>query len=105
MNNKPCGECKHYNAAMFHCEKHDVMAEAHNTCEDCTAKTITNGDKIRQMSNEEFATDYATYSHIHDLYVARLCPPSGKLYTTMEEAIQANLAWLNAPAESEGKDE
>lgn len=28
---KTCGECKHYIAEMFHCQKNDVMAEIHNT--------------------------------------------------------------------------
>jgi hypothetical protein len=40
---------------MFHCQKHDVMAEAHQTCEDFEQKIITNGDRIRSMSDEELA--------------------------------------------------
>lgn len=94
---KTCGECKHYNAAMCHCEKHYVMAEAHNTCEDCTAKTITNGDKIRQMSNEELASKFG-YP----------CPPLPKKHCKGIDNIECTdcwLNWLNAPAESEVKDE
>ena len=105
MKNKTCGECRIYDHFHNLCVIGGDI-EPTETAKGCfEPEVITNGDKIRQMSNEEFATDYATYSHIHNLYVARLCPPSGKLYTTMEEAIQANLAWLNAPAESEVEDE
>lgn len=103
--NKNCGDCKNYLAEYYHCQKNDVMAEDFNTCEDFEPKVITNGDRLRQMSNERFAMDYAMYSMVHNLYVARLCPLSKQLYTTMEEAIEANLAYLNAPAESEGEDE
>lgn len=46
MTNKTCRNCRYYNVEMFHCAKHDAMAEPHNTCEDCITKTITNGDKI-----------------------------------------------------------
>ena len=55
MANKICGNCKHYLAEMYHCQKNDVMAEAHNFCEDFEPKLITSGDLIRQMSNDELA--------------------------------------------------
>lgn len=47
LKNRTCGECKHYLAKMFHCQKHDVMAEAHQTCEDFEPKKKqANGDKL-----------------------------------------------------------
>lgn len=52
MKSKTCGECKHYIAEMFHCQKNDVMAEGFNTCEDFEPEVITNGDKIRQGGND-----------------------------------------------------
>lgn len=56
LNNITCGECKHYLAKMFHCQKYDVMAESHQTCEDFEPKKKqTNGDRIRAMSDEELA--------------------------------------------------
>lgn len=56
MKNRTCGKCKHYLAKMFHCQKHDVMAESYQTCEDFEPKhKPTNGDRIRSMSDEELA--------------------------------------------------
>ena len=56
MNNRTCGECKSYLAKMFHCQKHDVMAESNQTCEDFEPKKKpTNGDKIRNFTDEELA--------------------------------------------------
>lgn len=56
LNNRTCNCCKYYLAEMFHCKKNDVMAEAHQTCEDFEPKKKqTNGDKIRAMSDEELA--------------------------------------------------
>lgn len=111
MTNKTCENCWYYNAAMFHCEKHDVMAEAHNTCEDCTAKTITNGDKIIAGGMRAIA----------ELGSGNKCARC--IYSTYEEdvgfgeagwdcsrpkdkdCVDGIEAWLNAPAESEGNDE
>jgi hypothetical protein len=84
QKNKTCGECKHYIAEMFHCSKNDVMAEAHNTCEDFEPKVITNGDKIIQKGNNGIA--------------AFAC---GLLNDRSEETFQRVLSFLNAPAENE----
>jgi hypothetical protein len=104
MNNKTCGECKHYNDAMFHCEKFDCMAEAFNTCEDFEQKVITNGDVIRQMSNEELAT-WGMYDlgNCPTFEKSQTCPKRGEC--SASEVEDCWLAWLNAPAESEGKDD
>ena len=94
---KTCKSCKHYLAEMFHCQKNDVMAEAFNTCEDFELKVITNGDKIRQMSNEELARKFG-YP----------CPPIPKKHCKgidNEECTECWLNWLNAPAESEENNE
>ena len=100
MSNKTCKNCKHYLAEMFHCQKNDVMAEAHNTCEDFKPKIITNGDKIRQMSNARLA----------GLIAHRAECIGGAIGLADCPFEQINCAkcwetWLNAPAESEGKDE
>lgn len=57
---------------------------------------MTNGDKFRQKTNEEFARDYVQYHSKFHLYVARLCPLNKQLWTTHEEAYNANLEWLNS---------
>lgn len=95
---KTCGECKYYLAEFYHCQKNDVMAEAHNTCEDFELKPQpTNGDHIRQMSNADLARKFG-YP----------CPPIPEKHCrgiNNEECTECWLNWLNAPAESEVKDE
>lgn len=85
---KTCKECKHYLAKMFHCQKSDVMAEPHNTCEDFELQTITNGDKIRQMRNEQLAK-----------LIDNSCKARAKDVEECDaECVNGILAWLNAPA-------
>ena len=89
VSNKTCGECKHYLVEMFHCQKNDVMAESYNTCEDFEPKVITNGDVIRQMSNEELAE-----------LIDNSCKACAKDVTECDtECVNGILAWLNAPAD------
>ena len=99
---KTCGECKHYIAEMFHCQKNDVMAEPHNTCEDFEPKVITNGDKIRQMGNSELAKLLLDLSDERGGTVCARCDSENCLVQDCKEGV---IAWLNAPAESEGEDE
>lgn len=106
MTNKTCEDCKSFPGMGYYCPITGRFCDPNNEnpCEFFEkpfGRIATNGDKLRQRSNEHFACEYAYYSKMHDLYVARLCPPSKQLWTTMEKAIQANLDYLNAPAESE----
>lgn len=91
--NKTCGACKYYLAEFYHCQKNDVMAEPHNTCEDFEPKekkVITNGDRIRQMNNEGLAE-----------LIDNSCKACVKCVTGCDaECYSGILAWLNAPAES-----
>jgi hypothetical protein len=107
MTNKNCGECRHYNAAMFHCEKHDAMAEPHNTCDDFAAKAPpTNGEKIITGGTKALVKfhllgtcDTCTYynkEHTSHNDIC-LCPPDKTCADGIEE-------WLNAPAESQLND-
>ena len=98
---KTCGECKHYLAEFYHCQKNDVMAEAFNTCEDFEAKIITNGDKIRQ-GGDDALIDFA------DGIRCRMCHYC--VYSKYKSCVDKTgncwegvRAWLNAPAESEGR--
>lgn len=116
MKTKTCGECRffvtnpaHGGCCTFIC---DAMCDDDRACD--SFEKPTNGDQIRQKSNEEFARDYVHYHSKFKVYVARLCPLNKQLWTTREEAEKANLDWLNAPAgkdnnvpakESEGEDE
>ena len=118
MKSKTCGNCKHYIAEMFHCQKNDVMAEGFNTCEDFEPEVITNGDKIRQGGNRALAEIF------DDIYNGNKCKycihhaGSGVCsltdqhaeydegeFDTDEICSDGIEAWLNAPAESEGGDE
>lgn len=53
MSNKTCGECKHY-IAMNRCVLHGQFVHDDDCCGGYAPKTpLTNGDRIRQLSNEE----------------------------------------------------
>jgi uncharacterized protein YuzB (UPF0349 family) len=95
-----CGECKHFELdeiAAF-CNKHCLFCKDDSpACEDFEQKVITNGDVIRQMSNEELAN--RIYNTIHDCF---WCPLSQTC--DREDGCDCELlllAWLNAPAESQ----
>lgn len=102
MKNKTCGECKHY----FSCE---AAYEGNAICDDFKAVApLTNGDKIRQMSNEELAKLF-----ILKVMICNGCSGKGALQIK-DNPSGANIfdevcakkteAWLNAPADCVGKD-
>jgi hypothetical protein len=110
MKNKTCGECKNYDMHGG-CNKLKNTLWIHSTniaCIKFEAKNPTNGDVIRQMSNEElnrFLTlfslqgcKYCTYSQVDGDFV--LCQK-----TKNNHCVDGLMEWLNAPAESEGKDD
>jgi hypothetical protein len=97
MNNKTCGECKYWYAeSVGKCRifKHFNIPADRRFCsefEQWEKPKPTNGDAIRQMSNEELAVMFR--NEIDQ------CPP-GECHD--DGCIECWLAWLNAPAESEG---
>lgn len=109
MTNKTCGECRYHknNRCMLPC--HTINHPAENSaCHRFEVKTPpTNGDVIRQGSNKALVIFKAQWDcntcayHIPkgDNNWARCKRPKDKT------CIDGMLAWLNAPAESEGKDE
>ena len=83
MKNKTCGECRHFRCEDF--KKMCLWRDSHReACADFDPPT--NGDKIRQMSNEEIA--------------AFVCVV---LNDRSEETFRSVLDFINAPAESDGK--
>ena len=101
VRNKTCGGCKHYNIAMFHCEKFDCYAGEKEHCEDFEPKTITNGDRIRQ-GGDEALIDFA------DGIRRRMCHYC--VYSKDKSCVdkagdcwEGVRLWLNAPVESEGE--
>ncbi len=103
MSDKTCGECKHYILKMTHCKKYDCFALDDDRCEDFEQKVITNGDKIRQGGDKRLITFATEWSCFHCAYrngIESKCEkPKDK------DCFDGMLAWLNAPAESEGEDE
>ena len=89
MKTKTCGECRHYNEENSFCVKwrfEDITAEA-EVCKGFAPPT--NGDRIRQMSNEELV------DRIH-------CPYENCINEFVEDVDcgACKIHWLNAPAES-----
>lgn len=88
MQNKVCGECVHYDKKLGLCDSNDnFFTIISNTpaCLDFEIKPpMTNGDRIRQMSNEEMAVMFKT-----DI---KQCPP-GECHD--DGCIECWLEWLN----------
>ena len=105
MESKTCGECRYYAKETEHCKLLGIgwKFATDTPCSGFTPrKTITNGDKIRQMSNEELAELLADNScgncgffSISQNGIERCIMPAN------DSCKYGKLAWLNAPAESE----
>jgi hypothetical protein len=93
---KTCGECKHYKERFKFCRDFLYPLQRNSkACVNFEKEIISNGDKIRQMSNEELARKFG-YP----------CPPIPSKHCKgidNEQCTECWLNWLNAPAESEGK--
>lgn len=95
METKTCGECSWFSEGGNRCKLHNnqYIFGDRATCKDFKQKP-TNGDRIRQMSNEELegVIDCPHFEgmciHRNDEYPCKCCKRD----------------WLNAPAESEGED-
>lgn len=92
MKSKTCGECKKHTVDC-------IVAAKATACKNFEPKAITNGDRIIAggiRAIAEFAGNPCEYCR----YYKDFCElPDGKM---CEDAIEE---YLNAPAESEGKDE
>ena len=97
MNNKTCGECQWYDDQHLLCVVGGDVEPTDCACDSFIPIKFTNGDKIRQMSNDELAGKFG-YP----------CPPLPKKHCNGIDNIECTecwLNWLNAPAESEGTNE
>lgn len=83
---KTCGECKHCSSCCSWV-KPDINA---NSCEDFEPKVITNGDKIRQMRNDELV-GFLDCSAC--LYAGHDC--------ANQDCTEGKLAWLKQEAKDE----
>ena len=96
MKNKTCGECRFFESKEFICCHSGDDTEAHFIAclEFEPIPKPTNGDVIRQMSNEELAE-----------LIDNSCKACAKDVTECDtECVNGILAWLNAPAESQLND-
>ena len=108
MQNKTCGECKHFFLnSEGHCKSNDGSENAHNdACTFFEPKVITNGEQLffSGMRTIAKAMVYG-YRETDDngqvtdgmLYTWHL--PNAKVFTEYNEAVDYLEDWLNAPAE------
>lgn len=97
MSSETCEECKHY----FSCS---AAYEGNCVCDDFIAAVpLTYGDKVRQMSNEELAELLTN----PPCFVCSKGDAAGECTDTWrkKDCKSAILERLNAPAESEVRDE
>ena len=114
MNNKTCGECWWFFRETGSC-MNEFKPKHCSSTHSCGSfqprkEVITNGDKIRQMSNEEIAEMLVYPTKPMNIngniyYEFTSCFLLGKSYPMREQAVFLTERWINAPAESEGKDE
>lgn len=107
LNNKTCGECRYFEPDDISacCEAVKIICNDNApACKDFEPKPKpTNGDVIRQGGDyalahfkSEHRCDVCAYAAPIDTAPA-CCRPEGKI------CFDGILAWLNAPAESEGE--
>ena len=92
--NKTCGECKYFSCSgEGRCMDDEWTFCDSDACEKFKPKVATNGDVIRQMSNEKLAELFDNS--------CKVCAKD--IVGCDTDCVAGILAWLNAPAESEGK--
>lgn len=107
MKNKTCCECRYYkpyNDAICPYTHRMVMPPMTRMCS--RFEPPTNGDVIRQMSNEELAELFALYCMCDTCPLKYVeCVGDGETERTYAHCYDKFNAYLNAPAESEGENE
>ncbi len=103
MERKTCGDCIFYHGIHDDCgvctlfetdETFDKTCDFVYSCKDFQPKQpITNGDRIRQMSNDELAKFFGCLRHLET------CPHAHSDYPCEK----CNLDWLDAPAKEGGR--
>lgn len=102
MQNKTCGECRFYNSDYNLCLhwRHEDINEHSPICN--YFKPLTNGDVIRQMSNDELMKfkerAWCFYCAYHVDGGGRFMENCNK--PAAKTCADGNKEWLNAPAES-----
>ena len=112
MANKTCGECMYrYTEIVGKCRiwKHIEISPDRRFCgefEPSFESKPTNGDKIRQMSNDELAELFALSCMCDGCPLKYVeCIGDGETARTYAHCYDKFISYLNAPAESEGKED
>ena len=104
--NKTCGECKYFeiDTVAATCEKKRWICDDDTpACNNFEQKVITNGDKIRQGGDDELMAFKKKHKCDCCIYIRNgNCTEPVDRKDRCEDGLKQ---WLNAPAESEGKDE
>jgi hypothetical protein len=102
MTNKTCGECRYFNDDFTLCLhwRYEDITNVSGVCN--YFAPLTNGDKIRQMSDEELK-DVIFGNRCY--YCAFKTEDDCCSRPNSKDCPDGIEAWLNAPAESEGEDE
>ena len=101
MKNKTCGECKHFVVSNY-LDVCTVVCENYKTdsfaCDYFEPKVISNGDRIRQMSDEELAKIFVCKITANDVFYSHF---TNGFYTSEAEAIFATIKGLKQEAKDE----
>ena len=90
-----CKQCKNYDECKFDAACNDAVFDPDVSAEYCTgAEPITNADRIRAMSDEDFAEYLIQYRDDWGDYGT----PNGGFFDTHEEAKEETVKWLQQPA-------
>lgn len=98
MKNKTCGECKHLNRELAFCRACGAKWLKDTDGANCKyfekITKPTNGDKLRQMSDEELAKNQCTCKHC--IYQYDNCLDKDRI-----DCYKGKLAWLKQEAKDE----
>ena len=102
MNNKTCGDCKHFDRVLGICDLTDDFSTVMSNTLACPDIEIcpkpTNGDKIRQGGNKALASFRMQVACYSCAYAGRRGKCERPVGGTCAEGIEL---YLNAPAESD----
>lgn len=98
MKSKTCGECREYVSATSSCRYLETRATSgDDACE--FFAVLTNGDRIRQMNDDELAEFIHEVNH--EKFICDYCIDCGKFclfHHGNDACTKGMIAWLNAPA-------
>lgn len=93
MKNKTCGECKKHNTDC-------IIVHFAPACDFFEPKVITNGDRIRSMSNEELAEFFALAFMCDGCPLKDVeCIGDGETARTYAHCYDKLISYINAPAD------